>query len=129
MHATEKHKGFSLKMRLLSFKYAIRGLSFGIRSQHNMWIHLLAAIIAIAMGFFFGISTYEWIAIVFSIAIVLSSELINSAIEETIDLLSPDYNTRAGKIKDLAAAAVLLCAIAAAIIGFIVFLPKLMLLL
>jgi diacylglycerol kinase (ATP) len=82
------------------------------------------AFAAILLGFIFKISHTEWIGV--CIALVLSLELINTSIEKTIDLLHPDFNERAGEIKDMAAAAVLVAAIISVIIGLIIFIPKIL---
>ena len=117
-------KKFSIKKRILSFKFAFRGFVHLFKEEHNAWIHALAALVAIVMGTIFKVSVTEWIAIVFAIAIVFLSELINSSIENIVDLLHPEKDPRAGKIKDLAAAAVLIASIAALVIGILIFLPK-----
>ena len=84
------------------------------------------AFAAILLGFIFKISHTEWIGFCICIALVLSLELINTSIEKTIDLLHPDFNERAGEIKDMAAAAVLVAAIISVIIGLIIFIPKIL---
>lgn len=117
-------KKFSILARLRSFKYAFRGFVHLFRNEHNAWIHMLAAITVVIMGFSFRISADEWILIIIAIGIVFITELINTSIENLVDLLHPDKSPKAGKIKDLAAAAVLVSAIVAAIIGLIIFLPK-----
>lgn len=121
--ATEQANKFNLRKRLKSFRYAFNGIKIMFSSEHNSWIHLLAAIIVLLLGFYFHINSTEWILVIIVIAMVLAAELINSAIEIVINLISPGYNTKAGKVKDLAAGAVLVCAIAAACIGIIIFLP------
>jgi len=113
-----------LKKRIESFKFAFAGISHFVKSEPNVIIHLIAAVLAIAMGFFFSISTMEWCLVVFAIGSVLGAEAFNTSIEYLTDLVSPDYHELAGKTKDVAAAAVLLIAIAAAIVGLIIFLPK-----
>jgi len=115
-----------LKKRLESFKYAFAGICDLFKTEPNAIIHLVAAILVIALGFFFSISKTEWCLIIFAIAIVFSAEAFNTAIEHLTNKVSPDYNELAGKTKDAAAAAVLLAAIGAAIVGFIIFLPKIM---
>ncbi|NBC82129.1 MAG: diacylglycerol kinase family protein [Bacteroidetes bacterium] len=117
---------FSLQKRGLSFKYAFKGIWLAIRSQHNMWIHLIIATTVIIAGIYFCLSATEWIIITMLITVVLALEIMNTAIEVFIDWLSPDENTNAGKVKDLAAGAVLIGAIGAAIIGIVIFLPKIM---
>jgi diacylglycerol kinase (ATP) len=115
---------FSFAQRLRSFKYAFAGLWLLLRSEHNARLHVVAALLAILFGFYFNISATEWIAIVFCIAAVLALEAANSAIEALADFVSPDKHESIKKTKDLAAAAVLLFAIGAAVIGAIIFLPK-----
>jgi diacylglycerol kinase len=113
-----------LKKRLDSFKFAFAGIRDLFKTEPNAIIHLIAAIIAVALGFFFSISKMEWCFVVFSIAIVFSAEAFNTAIEHLTNLVSPDYNELAGKTKDAAAAAVLFAAIGSAVVGLVIFLPK-----
>ncbi len=115
-----------LKKRIQSFKYAFAGIGHFAKSEPNAIIHLLAAITVIALGYFYSISTTEWCLVIFAIGMVLGAEAFNTAIEYLTDLVSPDYNELAGKAKDVAAAAVLIMAITAAIIGVIIFLPKIL---
>ncbi len=119
-------KPFSLKARLMSFKYASKGIVEVLKSQHNAWIHLAAALLVTAAGFWLQLSQGEWIAIALSIGIVFSAEAFNTAIELLVDKISPNHDPAAGKIKDIAAGAVLFASIAAAIVGFIIFAPKLL---
>ena len=116
---------FSLIKRLISFKYAINGINYVLKTQHNFRIHIVAAITAIILGFILNITKTEWIAIILVISIVLALEIINSAIEMIVDLISPEIQKKAGLIKDMAAGAVLIASIGALIIGIIIFLPKL----
>lgn len=94
------------------------------RSQPNAKIHLVAAVGAVFAGWYFEISATEWCLVVYAIAVVLAAEAFNTAIEELTDLTSPDFHPLAGKAKDSAAGAVLLTAIGAAIVGAIIFFPK-----
>ena len=114
-----------LRKRLKSFKYAFEGIADLIISEPNAKIHLLAAIVAVSMGFYFKITIYEWCFVVFAIAFVLSAEAFNTAIEYLTNLVSPEFHPLAKKTKDVAAGAVLLAALGSAIIGLIIFLPKL----
>ena len=118
------NKGFTLKKRLQSFIYAFNGIRFLIKNEHNAWIHSFATICVIIAGFYYKLSQMEWIAIILAIGCVFASEAINSSIEALSDLVSPEYNQSIKHTKDLAAAAVLFLAIAAAIIGSIIFIPK-----
>ena len=115
-----------LKQRLDSFKFAFKGMRNLFKTEPNAVIHLIAAILAIGLGFFFSISTTEWCFVIFAIALVFCAEAFNTSIEHLTNLVSPDYNELAGKTKDAAAAAVLFVAIGAALVGIIIFLPKIM---
>ena len=115
---------FSIKKRIKSFAYAFAGLKVLFREEHNSWIHATAAVLAIAMGFIFRISPMEWIAIVIVIGMVFSAEIINSSLERTADFVKAERDDRKRDIKDLGAAAVLVCAMSALIIGLIIFVPK-----
>ena len=115
-----------IKNRIASFGYAFEGIFEVIKSQPNFIIHFLVAFLAISAGFYFNISTLEWCSIVGCIFLVLSAETFNTAIEHLTNLVSPEYHLLAKKAKDAAAGAVLFMAIGAAIIGLIIFLPKLL---
>lgn len=122
--SSANHKTSDMVKRALSFKYAFNGIKTAIKTQANMRIHLIAAFLVTAMGFYFKISNAEWILVVMAIGFVISAELFNSALEFLTDLVSPEQNNTAGKVKDIAAGAVLISAISAAIIGLIIFLPR-----
>lgn len=119
-----KNDGFTLKKRLKSFKFAFNGIILLITREHNAWIHCFVAVCVITAGFAFDISTTEWIAVTFAIGTVLAAEAVNSSIEAIADLVSPGYNEAIKRTKDLAAGAVLILAISAAIVGLIIFIPK-----
>ena len=123
-HSVMNNEKFSIKKRIKSFAYAFAGLKVLFREEHNSWIHATAAVLAIAMGFIFHISPMEWIAVVIVIGMVFSAEIINSSIERTADFVKAERDDRKRDIKDLGAAAVLVCAITAAVVGLIIFLPK-----
>jgi diacylglycerol kinase len=119
-----KDKKFSFSRRTKSFGYAFKGISIAFKTQHNIWIHSLAIIVVLTAGFIFKLDVLEWGLVVLAIGLVLVSEMINTAIECLVDLVSPDYSEKAGLIKDVAAGAVLVAATISVIIGGIVFLPK-----
>ena len=119
---------FSIKRRIKSFEYAFSGLKILIREEHNARIHLFAALGVVVAGFIFNISISEWIAVIFAIGLVITIELINSSIENISDFISPEKHNSIKKIKDLAAAGVLMSAITALIIGMIIFTPKILIL-
>ena len=114
-----------LRNRISSFRYAFRGLSDLFRGQPNARIHLLAAILAVALGFYCHISRMEWIALSICISLVLALEALNTALEYLTDLVSPEFHPLAGKAKDIAAAAVLLAAAGAVVVGLLIFIPRL----
>lgn len=115
-----------IKERIASFGYAFAGILEVIKSQANFKIHFLAALLAVSAGFYFNISTVEWCSIVGCITLVFGAETFNTAIEHLTNLVTPEYHILAKKTKDAAAGAVLFIAIGAAIIGLIIFLPKLL---
>ncbi len=117
-------KPFRISDRIRSFKHAFEGLIELFGKEHNSWIHSLAALAIIITGFIVHLSTTEWILIVFAIGFVFITELINSSIERLIDILSPEIHPLAKQAKDLAAAAVLIAAITAVIIGILILGPK-----
>ena len=113
-----------LKKRLLSFKYAYKGLLDLLKNQPNVIIHLTISLLVLIAGFFFHLASIEWGLLVLTIASVLAAEAFNTSLEYLTDLVSPDYHPLAGRVKDVAAAGVLITAVGAAIIGMIIFLPK-----
>ena len=115
---------FTISARLKSFIYAFNGIKLYFKYQHNVWIHLLIAFVVLVFGFLFNISLFEWCICFLAMGIVLSAEGFNSAIELLCDVVSPDQDSQIGKVKDIAAGAVLVMAFFAAIVGLIVFLPK-----
>lgn len=121
-----KHRKFSLSNRLKSFSYAFNGLKILIKEEHNARIHMFATIVVVMAGFVFKISVNEWFAVLFAIGFVMTVEIINTAIENMADIVSPEKDKRIKKIKDLSAAAVLISALTALVIGLIIFIPKLL---
>ena len=120
-----KQEKFSIAKRLKSFTYAFNGLRILLLEEHNSRIHLTAAICVVAAGILFHISPLEWVAVIFAIGMVFGGEIFNSAIEDLSDVVCPEHDERIKKVKDLSAAAVLVNAITAAVVGLLVFLPKL----
>lgn len=114
---------YSFKKQLKSFTFAWKGILTCAGHEQNITFHLIAAIIVLAAGFCFGISRTEWMVVMLCIGTVIAAELFNSAIERLVDMVSPEWEKIAGEVKDIAAGAVLITAIAAAIVGIIVFLP------
>ena len=109
---------------IFSFKYAFEGIITTIKEERNMFIHFLIAIIVVITGVYVRLSLNEWLICLLLFALVFSLELINTAIENTVDLVTTKKNKKAKIAKDAAAGAVLIAAIFASIIGIIIFLPK-----
>ena len=115
-----------MKKLLKSFKYAFDGIYTGIKEEQNMKIHITIMILVIIFGIMLKISKAEWIICISLFGLVISMELINTAIENTVDLVTKEKNEQAKIAKDVAAGAVLVSAIASAIIGLIIFVPKIL---
>jgi len=115
---------FSFRKRWKSFGYAFNGLKILFAEEHNSRIHLVAAVLAIALGWTLRLSLIEWVAISLVIGAVFAAELFNSAIENLADHLAPQKHEKIKKVKDMAAAAVLVCAITGVAVACFVFLPK-----
>ncbi len=108
-----------------SFTYAFKGIYFYITSKGNVRIHLLATVFVVGMGCWLHVSLKQWVLLVVAIGMVHAAEAFNTAIEEIVNFISPQQHPSAGKIKDLAAGAVLITAITSAIIGVLIFTPLL----
>ncbi|MBM7701484.1 diacylglycerol kinase family protein [Metabacillus iocasae] len=104
-----------------SFGYAWQGIQQVIKTEQNMQVHVFAALLVIGAGLYFRITVFEWMILIVLIAGMWSLELINTAIEKTIDLVTEEYHPLAKKAKDAAAGAVLVYAIASVIVGGLVF--------
>jgi diacylglycerol kinase (ATP) len=116
---------FSIVARLRSFKFAISGLTFVLRSQHNAQVHLAISTAVGVAGFVFGLSKADWLAILIAMSIVWIAETLNTAVEYVCDVVSPEFNTNVARAKDIAAGAVLISAVFAVIVGALVFVPYL----
>ena len=121
-----KPKNFSLKSRFASFKFAFNGLRSVLKNEHNSRLHLFAAIIAIVLGIILKLDRYEWSVLVIVIGMVFLTELLNSSLESLADIIDPAWSEEIRKAKDYAAAAVLISAIISAIVGGLIFIPKIL---
>ncbi|MES2655949.1 MAG: diacylglycerol kinase family protein [Bacteroidota bacterium] len=110
--------------RLISFKPALNGIIWLFSNEGNAMVHLFATFVVVIAGWFFELNTIEWIIVTLTISAVIAAEAFNTAIEKTIDLLHPQKHAKAGLVKDLAAAGVLITSIAAVIVGALIFMPK-----
>lgn len=111
--------------RLASFRHAFAGWRHVLRTQRNAWIHAVASVAVFAVSFWLGLGRIEWAILLLTVALVWTAELVNTAVEAVVDLLSPDIHPLAKVAKDVAAAAVLIAALAAIGVGLLVFGPPL----
>ncbi|WP_241156620.1 MULTISPECIES: diacylglycerol kinase family protein [unclassified Adlercreutzia] len=118
----DAHARFTLSR---AFACAWEGIAYAFTSQRNLKIHSAFAALAVALGFALGISEAGWLAVVVCIALVMALEVVNTAVESVVDLVSPEWNELAKRAKDCAAGAVYLAAAASLVVAAIVFLPRL----
>lgn len=111
----------SIKRFVYSFKYAARGLKHAISHEHNLKLHLLIAVVVICLAIVLKISLYEKIILLFVIGVVISLEVVNTAIERVVDLVTKEYHPLAKLAKDISAGAVLIFSIFAVCIGILIF--------
>jgi undecaprenol kinase len=111
---------------LRSFSFALAGIKTAIKAERNMRIHLVSSMLIIGGSFYFSITRVEWLFILLAIGGMLALELVNTAIERLVDLVTKDYHPLAMQAKDLAAGAVFLYAIFSVIIGIVIFSPYLL---
>jgi diacylglycerol kinase len=118
-------RAFSWAARLRSFAYAARGLGTLLGSQHNAWIHLTATLLVVGAGCALGVARGEWLALVLAMTLVWSAEAFNTAVELLADAVTPEFHPLIEKAKDVAAGAVLICALGALVVAALVFVPHL----
>lgn len=109
-----------------SFGYAISGLVHVLKNEKNFRVHSLFILIVILLGSYFGLSRLEWILLALAIGLVLSSEMLNSVIEELIDHLIKEHHEGVRVIKDVSAGAVLVSAMISLVVGLLIFLPRIL---
>lgn len=119
-------KKFSWKERGSSFGYAWNGLKALFRTEHNAWIHGGLTVVVVFFSLLLGVNFTEAAILVLTMAFVWTAEIFNTALEKAMDFISKEKHPQIGLVKDLAAAAVLVSAIAAVLIGLFIFLPKLL---
>lgn len=112
-----------ISKRLASFGYAFNGIAAFLRSEPHARIHAVATVVVVAAGCWYKVTPTEWILLVIVMATVWITEMLNTVIEKIMDHLSPAYHPKVKWIKDVAAGAVLVAAIAAAITGALIFIP------
>lgn len=106
-----------------SFYYALKGIMASVKEQFNLKIQILIAMVVVVLGIYFKITMREWALLTLVVGLVLGFELINTAIENLVDMVTVERRPLAGKIKDIAAGAVLLVSVSALIIGWLIFKP------
>ncbi|MBI4080131.1 diacylglycerol kinase family protein [Candidatus Kaiserbacteria bacterium] len=116
----------ALGKKIHNVRYALNGIRIAWREELSFKIQIAAAALALFLGWFLAISPVEWAVVVLLIGFVLAAEAFNTALEEFCDMVKGDPDPHIGKIKDLAAGAVLIASIAALIVGLVIFLPKLL---
>ena len=121
----ERKREKGLKKFFNSFSYPIKGLKYAYRNEQNLAVDVGIALIVVIFGFIFQVNKYEWAILALTIGLVISCELINTAIEAVVDLVTEEYHPLAKVAKDTSAAAVFIFAIVAIVVGLIIFLPKL----
>jgi diacylglycerol kinase len=107
------------------FRCSIDGIGVVFRTQDSARIQAIAAVAIVALGLELQVSIAEWCALVLAMTLVLTAEALNTSIESTIDLVSPEFHELAGRAKDVAAGAVLIAALGSVAVGLLVFVPHL----
>jgi|SRR3989344_2931386 len=126
MDSPKEKKAWSVVKRAQSFTHAFRGVRLFLTMTPNALIHVFAMIVVVLFGFYFKISSFEWLALILVIGLVFVAEAFNTAIEIDINLTSPQYHPYARDTKDVAAGAVFIAACISVVVGLIVFLPKIL---
>jgi diacylglycerol kinase (ATP) len=111
--------------RVAAFGHAFRGWWYVLQTQHNAWVHSIVATVVVALGLWLGLPARDWAVIVLTIAMVFLAEFVNTAIEAVVDLASPQKHPLAKVGKDVGAAAVLVAALAAIVVGVLILGPPL----
>ncbi len=124
----ERKSQKGIKKFINSFTYPIKGLKYAYRNEQNLAVDVGIAILVVLCGLIFKISGFEWAILALTIGLVISCELINTAIEAVVDLITEEYHPLAKVAKDTSAAAVFVFAIVSIIVGLIIFLPKIIML-
>ena len=114
------------RIHRVSFKHAFDGFLYAIRTQPNFRFHLLATTVVVLLGLYFSISPTEWLILIFTINMVLVAEMVNTAIEAMVDLISLERRQDAKIAKDVAAAMVLVSATLSVVIALFIFIPKIL---
>ncbi len=125
MTRRESHERFSIAGRLRSFRYALRGIAYLLRREHNAWLHLAITAAVFLAGWRLHLRAEDWRWLIVAVVLVWFAEAMNTAFEFLCDIVSPEFHPSVEKAKDIAAGAVLFCATGAAALGAITFYPYL----
>ena len=124
-----KSKYTGLKRFFYSAKYALDGLVYAYRHEKSLWIHAILTILSVILGFALDISINQWIVMLIALGVILAFELVNTAMEAAVDMVTLEYNELARIAKDCCSAATFVTSIMGAIIGIVIFGPKILILL
>lgn len=120
---------FSFRQLSTSFKFALEGLSYSIKENQNVKLHLIFAVIILILGLLLGLTRYELFGVGLLVVLVISAEMINSVVEEVVNLLVNEHRKEAKTAKDVSAGMVLLISVFASVVGIFIFIPHIILLL
>ncbi len=123
-YTREEKRKFGVFRLVNSFKYSIDGLKYALFHEQNLVIHFIITFFVILFGVLLHLELFEWVILLFAIGTVISAELLNSALEATVDLITEEKKKNAKIAKDIGSTSVLIFAVSAAIIGILIFLPK-----
>lgn len=126
LESRESRKKLGFYRFLKSFSYSFDGLKYAVKNEQSVTVMAILTIVGIALGFILQISIVEWFFIVFVIGVILATELINTSIEATIDLVSPEFHPLAKVAKDTASAAVFIYSVVSVILACLIFVPKIL---
>jgi diacylglycerol kinase (ATP) len=115
-----------VRLRLRSFRYAFAGWWYVIRTQRNAWLHTIATVMVLMLAFWLRLAPVEWAVLFITITMVWMAEFLNTALEAVVDLASPQHHPLAKIGKDVGAAAVLITALAAVLVGLLIIGPPLL---
>ncbi|PKG21786.1 diacylglycerol kinase [Niallia nealsonii] len=107
-----------------SFRFALSGIVRAVKKERNLKFHLIISSIIIFLGFYYQVSAVNWMMLAIAMGLVITMEMMNTAIERVVDLVTKDFHPLAKEAKDIAAGAVLVAAVVSVVIGLIIFLPK-----
>lgn len=110
----------------ITFKYALEGIKYAFSTQPNFRVHTLAALGVVTGGWFFGLSSLEWVIIIVTICLVFIAEMLNTALESMTDLIEEKSHAKAKIAKDVSAGMVLISATTAVVVGLVIFIPKIL---